>query len=166
MESYVKDEDVDKLIGKYNKKKNKSNINSRIIEINREYIPYYVIETKATIKRGFNLSSKVIEHIYLVNSISGKMNRLDDSEKFNEVNKLNFLKKDNSMKLEDCEKMARRRFYKHVVRFYKSFWAPDFETISKSTVYIEHISVISENKQNLKMKTVIHSYSGDINVSN
>ena len=162
MDSIVKpyvDEDLAlQIIGKHKTiKKEEYSIISKI----KDYIPYYVFNITISIKRGFNLKPRIIEYIYWVNSIDGKLVRSADIPELDKFEGKSIQQK--KLDMEECKQLAKKSAFKLATRFYKSFWTPEIEVVFKEKIYISfwNIGVHLTNK-NEHQTFIINSFSGEV----
>lgn len=132
-----------------------------IISKTKSYIPYHVFNITISIKRGFNLKPRIVEYIYWVNAINGKLVRSEDIPEFEDFEN-NFIQQEKLDKKE-CEQLAKKSAFKLATRFYKSFWTPEIKVEFQGKYYISFwkICVHLPNK-NDNTTFYINSFSGEV----
>lgn len=132
-----------------------------IISKTKDYIPYYVFNITISIKRGFNLNPRIIEYIYWVNAIDGKLVRSADIPELDEFKDKSIQQE--KLDMEECKQLAKKSAFKLATRFYKSFWTPEIKVEFRGKYYISfwNIGVHLTNK-NIRHDFAINSFSGEV----
>jgi hypothetical protein len=161
VKTYVDAREALNILRVYCKKRKKGSF--ELLSIDEIHLPYHILLNKTSIRRGFGLKPRIIEHIYWVNAVTGSIVRstaIPETEEIRKGKKVN-----PEMDLEKCKKLSYENALKHAVRFYKSFWIPEVEVIEKALVYLTywHLTVRYDNQNNdNKEQFLINSYSGEI----
>ena len=155
----IDQQEAEKVLGQFAEKKKKGPYEiQHAEEVN---IPYYILRIEMRIKRAFGLKPKIIEHTYWVNTIDGEMIRTKENPEKEPVQSGTVMNQKLSRK--KCYKIAEDQAFKHVTRFYKSFWTPELVLEEKDCLCIGYwmFTVKFENKDQDQI-ILINSFSGDV----
>ena len=132
-----------------------------ILSKTKVYIPYYVFNITISIKRGFNLKPRIIEYIYWVNAINGKLVRSADIPELDEFENKSIQQE--KLDKEECKQLAQKSAFKLATRFYKSFWTPEIKVEFRGKYYISFWNIVVHltNKNNHQI-FLINSFSGEV----
>lgn len=123
--------------------------------------PYFVFNNRISLKRAFKLKPRIIEHLYWVNAVDGSLIRTKDIPELHKCENGNVQQV--QINKEKCRMLSRENAFKHTIRFYKTFWAPEIEAEYKGEIYIPFwntdIHLADENKQ---QTFIINGFSGTI----
>ncbi|MDD2573950.1 MAG: hypothetical protein WCS98_03555 [Bacillota bacterium] len=159
VKSYVDEDTASQILDEHIKKtiKKEYTVVSKTLALN----PYYVYNNRISIKRGFKLKPRIIEHLYWVNTLDGSLIRTKDIPDLDVFENESIQQP--KLDKEKCERLSRENAYKHTIRFYKTFWTPNIEAEYKGKIYIPfwNIVVCLTNK-NEQHTYAINSFSGEI----
>ncbi|RQD67633.1 MAG: hypothetical protein D5S00_10105 [Tindallia sp. MSAO_Bac2] len=159
IKTIIDQEEAIEVVKQYSIKKKKGDFEiKRVEEVN---IPYYILHVEMSIKRAFGLKPKVIEHVYWVNAIDGEMIRTKEEPEYESINSGRLMKQQLNKK--QCAKIAEEQAFKHVTRFYKSFWTPEISVEEKEHICIGYWMFVLkfENKEEEKI-LLVNTFSGDV----
>ncbi|WP_093314012.1 hypothetical protein [Tindallia californiensis] len=125
------------------------------------HIPFHILRVEMRIKRAFGLKPKIIEHLYWVNSIDGEVIRTKEDPETEQIQEGKQMNPRLSRK--QCFQIAEEQGFKHVTRFYKSFWTPEIQVEEKEHVAIGYWQCDLKLEKNEKPLTLlINRFSGDV----
>lgn len=145
-----------------NRYKTKS-VDFKITNIEEILYPYYLINNIIKIKRAFGLKPKVIEHLYWVDAVDGSMLRTREVPELEEIIQGEIISR--KLDVKKCMELAKDNAFKHVMRFYKSFWTPKVQAEKIEEAYIPFWKVKVNYKTsgaNKEKIILINAFSGKI----
>ncbi len=159
IKSMIDQEEAASVLKQYAVKKKKGDF--EIMKVEEVNIPFYILRVEMSIKRAFGLKPKVIEHIYWINAIDGEIIRTKEEPEIESI--YNGRKMKERLNRNECFKIAEEQAFKHVTRFYKSFWAPEISVEEKELLYIGYwmFALAFENKEE-KQILLVNTFSGDV----
>lgn len=158
IKSYVNRSEAIEIVYKYLKKKKK---HFDIKSVNKICFPYYIFNNIISIKRGFKLKPKVIEHIYWVNAVNGDMIRTKEVPDYDRPKDINSIK--SVLDKKECIEISKKSAFQHAGRFYKSFWTPEIEIEEKGDAYLASWYITLKNlNDNENIKLLVNSFSGQV----
>lgn len=155
----IDQQEAEKLLAAYGEKKKRGVY--AIEHTEQVNIPYYILQIDMSIKRAFGLKPKVIQHVYWVNTIDGTMIRTKENPEKELLESGKVVPQQLSRK--QCFKIAEDQAFKHVTRFYKSFWMPELELKEKDHLCIGYWKFTVKFQQKEEDQIIlINSFSGDV----